>query len=828
MKFSVNWLREFINPSISNAQLCDQLTMAGLEVESFTPAVPKFTNVFTAKVLETKQHPDAERLKVCKVLSNKEVLTIVCGASNVAPGLTVPLAIDGAKLQDGVIKIKKSKIRGIESQGMICSVTELGLSETGAGIWELPSDTPLDVDLYEYLKLDDQIIELSITPNRGDCLSVNGIAREVKAINYLNNIQINQTTINTDLINSKIDENLDFKINIAATDACPSYCGRVIKNLNSNAVTPIWMQEKLRRSGIRSIYPLVDVTNYVMLELGQPMHAFDLTKINKEINVRFAYKQETLVLLDNTTLELTDTDLVICDQTKPLALAGIKGGLDSGITNLTTDILLESAFFTPTAIMGKARHYNISSDGSQRWERGVDPILDKLAMDRATTLLLEIAGTDNTAVSKILEVKNENYYQENLNKSIKLRHHRIKRLLGIELENTAVRNILTSLGLVLQSYENDVYTFLVPSYRFDLNIEEDLLEELARIHGYNNIPNTIPNRSLDLLNIQDKVNLEKNIRNILSGRGYLETINYSFIDNELQADFNPNNLASKSRGILKLINPISSEMSELRQSLCPGLIKTAKYNFNHQTDYLKLYEIGKCFYKNADNTISEENKLAGIIAGNKGPTNWHNKSAKVDFFDIKGDLEVLFADLNISHVSFCSIDWVMQNLQNSGINIGYTNCTAIHPGQSALILCNNKVIGWVGKLHPQVSKKTDIDNSVILFELSLEELEMPGYTCYKDVSKMPSIKRDLAFLFKQNVTAQQIFDTVKSTVGSLLKNMEIFDVYQGDGIQQGYKSLAFSMILQDFDKTLVDNEIVAVINNVVDVITNKLGGQLRE
>ena len=829
MKFSVNWLREFVNPGINNTQLVEQLTMAGLEVESLTPAISKFSNVFTAKVLAVKKHPDAERLKVCDVEYNNQVLNIVCGAPNVAAGMTVALAINGASLQNGAIKIKNSKIRGVESQGMLCSPQELGFADsTAQGIWDLGDAVPLNVDLYEYLKLDDEIIELSLTPNRGDCLSIRGVAREVASLNNMDESKINPVEIDTGLINSKLDANLKFKINILAKQACPRYCGRIIKGLDANAITPIWMQERLRRAGQRSIYPLVDVTNFVMLELGQPMHAFDLNKINDEINVRFANlgtANETLVLLDGTELKLANTDLVICDKNKPLALAGIKGGLESGITNSTTDIFLESAFFTPDSVIGKARKYNISSDGSQRWERGVDPMISKLAIERATTLLLQIAGTANTVVSNIQEDVNNDFFKT---KEVRLRHNRIKRVLGIELESNQVKSILTNLGLKLVENSNAEYIFAIPSHRFDLNIEEDLLEELARSYGYDNIPNNIPVRSLDLVPAQPEVLLAKNIRNILMGRGYLETVNYSFIDDTLQTDFNPRTLNDHSRGVIKLVNPISSEMSELRQSLCPGLLKIAEYNFNHQVDNLKLYEIGKCFYLNSDNTISEEVKLAGLIAGNTGSQSWHNKATKVDFFDAKADLEVLFAELNLSHLSFCSKDWVEQNLHKEGMNIGYVSCLGTHPGQSALITCNNKVIGWVGKLHPQVSKKTDIDNSVILFELSLEELEMPSYNCYNEISKMPSIRRDLAFLLKQDVTAQQLFDVVKSTVGGLLKNMEIFDVYQGDSIPQGHKSLAFSMVLQDNEKTLVDDEIVAVINKVVDVITNKFAGQLRE
>lgn len=835
MRFSVNWLKEIVDLDLSPEKLpeklAEKLTMAGLEVESITPACQKFTNVYTAEIIGIKQHPDADKLRICSVKYNNQVLQIVCGAANACVNAKVALAIAGATLQDGKIKIKNSKIRGVESQGMLCSKQELGFPiAEGAndGIWLLPYETtPLDVDLYEYLKLDDNIIELSLTPNRGDCLSLRGVARETAVLTDAT--LTNQFANN--LVSSKIVSSRkigDLKINIAAKEACPKYTARIVKNLDPKAVTPVWMQERLRRSGIKSIFPLVDITNYVMLELGQPMHAFDLSKLGNEITVRLANstvnnidnKQEKLVLLDNTEITLNNKDLVISsninNHDQPVALAGVMGGIATAISASTSNVLLESAFFTPQAILGRGRAHGIVSDSAQRFERGVDPAISKLAMERATELLLEIASTADTIVGEIIEIINVTYFTE---KYINLRHDRIKRILGIEIDSKQVINILTRLGLELISNKQSVYNFKIPSHRFDLVIEEDLLEELARIYGYNSIPNVNPVRSLELQPAQANVTLLKKIRNILSDRGYHETVNYSFIDNKLQSDFYKLN----NNQILKLINPISNTMSEMRLSLCPGLIRTAEYNFNnYRSDQaLRLYEIGKCFYLNNDNTVTEVNKLAGILAGIRCAENWHDKAKKIDFFDGKGDLEVLFSQLGLLNCRFITAD-PKDSLA----------CPAMHPGQSAFIIYHNKCIGWVGKMHPQVSKKTDLDNSVILFELSLEELQMPSYTnietSYKEISKMPVIKRDLAFLLKVDIKAEQLLDLVTNSVGGLLKSLEIFDVYQGDGIPNGYKSIAFSMILQHQDKTLVDDEIVSVVSKVVEVVTNKLAGQLRE
>lgn len=816
MKFSANWLREIVDPNVSNQKIVEQLTMAGLEVEAINPACINFSGVVTAKIIEVTQHPDADKLKVCTVESQNESLQIVCGDPTVSVGSTVALARVGAKLQNGEFKIKKSKLRGVESFGMLCSLKELGLAETSQGIWVMPESTELDQDLHEYLSLNDDIIELSLTPNRGDCFNLRGIAREVAVINNTN--FEDPVAKQKENFNNQ-DDNLVFDIRVDNTDACPVYEGRVIRNLDPNAVTPLWMQERLRRSGIRSLYPLVDVTNYIMLEFGQPMHAFDLACLKQGIIVRNAKAKEKIKLLDETELELSEHDLLICDHDGPLALAGVKGGDHSGIDDHTTDVFLESAFFNPEYIARTARRYNIITDSSQRYERGVDPNLTRSAINRATELLLEIAGTKDTVVGKINKVAKPGFV-ENLSKPEKhvvLRESRVAKILGLELDSSIIQDILLRLGLELinkKEVNSDVeYHWQVPSHRFDISIEEDLLEELARIYGYNNIPNKAPKRDLVIKPKQPEVQIRQKIREVLSRQGYSETLNYSFIDSSLQKYF------SKINNVLKLINPISSEMGELRLSLVPGLIKVAEYNINHQVDSLKLYEMGKCFYLDSNGDVIEHNKLAGILVGKASRENWDHKSRKVDFYDAKRDLEVLFTDLGMV-INSEAIRFEPVNLSDSLLGL--------HPGQTANISYQDKYIGWVGASHPSLKKKTDLDNAVILFELNLDELKIPSYNHYKGISKFPQIRRDLAFLFKNEIKMQDLYDIVVKLAGDLLRDLYIFDIYTGEGVPEGHKSIAFAMVLQHQDKTLVDAEVNAVIDSIIETVEQKLGGKLRE
>lgn len=809
MKFSVNWLRElgnFNKSKLTNEIIIEQLTMAGLEVESLEPACVNFSGVFTAEIINVEQHPDADKLKICTVRHHDQNLTVVCGDPKVAAGFKVALATVGAKLKNGDFQIKKSKLRGVESHGMLCSLSELGLAETSDGIWVLPDNIELGLDLYQYLQLDDSIMELSLTPNRGDCFSLRGVARELSVIN-------NQ--LFKDLVDVKDQyktlPNCTLPITVLNQTACPRYVGRVIKNLNPVAITPFWMQERLRRSGIRSLYPLVDITNYVMLEYGQPMHAFDLAEISDEIIVRNADSNEKLVLLDGRELVLSSDDLLICDNVKPLALAGAMGGLHSGISSSTTNVFLESANFNTEYIARTARRHKIITDSTQRFERGVDPSITQAAITRATELLLEIAGTADTVVGEISDLCHQNLISTK--KTILLREHRLKRVLGIKLNTQEIRDILTKLGLDLLACEkvgDDVHhKWQVPSHRFDINIEEDLFEELARIHGYNNIPNVLPKRSLELKSKQPNVYLAQRIRDILTGRGYLEVLTYSFIDNKYQEYF-ANNQTS-----LKLLNPISSEMSELRLSLCPGLLKVAEYNLNHKAESLRLYEIGKTFSLDKNAECIEVNKFAGILVGKNNKEHWALESSKVDFFDAKGDLELLFAELGLQGTIFINFE-------------SHEVLSGVHPGQSAKIIYNDNYIGWLAVIHPSIKKAIKIDNPVILFELNLDELVIPSYNKYKVISKFPQIRRDLAFLFKNEIKTQDFYDIVKKEAGGLLQDLFVFDIYQGEGVPEGYKSVAFAIILQHESKTLVDDEINQMVSNIIRQITDMLGGKLRE
>lgn len=811
MKFSANWLREVVNPKVTNNELVEQLTMAGLEVESVVPACINFSGVYTAEIKHVEQHPNADKLKVCTVNLNNEDLQIVCGDPTVSSGSKVALATVGAKLNNGEFKIKKSKLRGVESYGMLCSKQELGLAETSNGIWVLPNETELGLNLFEHLQLDDDIIELSLTPNRGDCFSLRGIAREAAVLNKIefNDLVTNSTS---ESIGESGQESLDIKIENYTS--CPRYVGRIITGLNSNARTPDWMQERLRRSGIRCLYPLVDVTNYVMIELGQPMHAFDLDKFDGHIVVRNAVHNEKIKLLDETELELNSEDLLICDKSRPLALAGVMGGEDSGICENTTSVLLESAFFSPESIARTVRRYNIISDSSQRFERGVDPSITKKAIVRATELLLEIAGCENTKVNNIQE-NIDPAFNDKLSHgfyNVDLTANKIKKVLGISIPEQQLDNILKSLGLNLIS-KDDIngdtqYKWQIPTHRFDLRIEEDLIEELARVYGYNNIPNIAPKRDLVIKTKQPEVVLKQKARETLTNLGFSEILTYSFIDNKLQPYF------GGDKKVLKLVNPISSEMGELRTSLCPGLIKVAEYNTNHKIDDLKLFEIGKSFELGEEGNCIEYNKLAGILTGKACLEHWDKDSRKVDFYDAKGYLEIFFKNLGLIDVSFkVDKDKLLPGL---------------HPGQTAQLSYNDKYIGWLGAMHPSVKNKIDLDNAVILFEINLDELQIPSYNSYKGISKYPQIRRDLAFLFKNEIEMQELYDIVNGLAGDLLQNMYIFDIYTGEGVPEGYKSVAFAVILQHHEKTLVDDQINQLVDSIIQQVEQRLGGKLRE
>ncbi|MFW2371978.1 MAG: phenylalanine--tRNA ligase subunit beta [Gammaproteobacteria bacterium] len=790
MKISEQWLREWVNPAIDTQALADQITMAGLEVDSIEPAAGSFSKVVVAQVKSIEKHPDADKLNVCQVDAGGELLQIVCGASNVRQGLMVACATIGAVLP-GNFKIKKSKLRGVESNGMLCSEKELGMADSAEGLMELPDDAPIGADIRDYLQLDDQLIEVDLTPNRSDCLSLAGVAREVATLN-----QCDLTPVAIAPVKAEIDDG--FPITVEAFAACPRYLGRVIRNANTQAATPLWMIEKLRRSGIRSLGPAVDVTNYVMLELGQPMHAFDLDSLQGSIQVRMAKPGETITLLDGKEIKATENTLLIADEDKPLALAGIMGGEGSGVADSTQHLLLECAFFSPLAIAGKAREYGLHTDSSHRFERGVDPELQARAMERATQLLLDICGGQPGPVIEVASAADLP-----LPAPILLRPNRITRMLGIEFATKEVEDILSRLGMQLESHE-DGWLVTAPTFRFDIAIEADLIEELIRVHGYNNIPRTMPRYQPMMKPLtESRLDLQQ-VKDTLVSRGFFEAITYSFVDPAWQAVIDP--------GIepVTLANPLSAELSVMRTSLWPGLLKALQHNINRQQPRVRLFESGLSFVP-GNKGLVQQAKIAGAICGALNEEQWGEVSRKVDFFDLKADVEAIMELGGLAEVSF-------EKAEHS----------ALHPGQSARILKNGQVIGWIGALHPQTQKALDIDPPCYVFELEQQSVLDTNVPVFTSLSKFPEVRRDIAVIIKQEIPVQSLFQSIKAAASDVLQEILLFDVYTGKGIDIGLKSVALGLILQGFSRTLKDEDVESEITKIVTALSKDFGATLRE
>jgi len=792
MKFSEQWLREWVNPDVTTAELSHQLTMAGLEVDAIEPVAAAFNNVVVGEVVSLEQHPDADRLRVCQVNVGSEILSIVCGASNVAQGQKVPAALIGAKLPGG-LKIKKSKLRGVESFGMLCSPVELGMADSSDGLMLLPPDAEPGTDVRELLGLDDKTIEIGLTPNRGDCLSVAGIAREAGVVNQV-------MVEGPEYVEFTVEHQDSMSVRLTAAEACPRYFGRIIKGINPKAETPLWMKERLRRSDLRSISPVVDVTNYVMLELGQPMHAFDLAKLQGGIEVRYAVEGEQLVLLDGQEVTLKADTLVVADQGAAVAMAGIMGGEPSSVTDETADLFLESAFFAPETIIGKARQYGLHTDSSHRFERGVDFELPAQAMRRATELLLGIVGGVAGSVIEVNESENLPQRQP-----ITLREDRIKRLLGIELEQDKVTEMLTRLGMNVVE-QGKTWLVTPPSFRFDITIEADLVEEVGRIFGYDDLPTEAPNMPLEVaLPREAQVRMER-VRAYLLDSGYQEAINYSFVDAAMQSQIIPDVAA------IALANPISADMSVMRTSLWTGLLQALKYNQNRQQDRIRLFEQGVVFTRQ-DDEIFERKLLSGVITGNLMPEQWGIKSRKVDFYDLKADIEGLLGlTAHFDEYTFVA-----------------DNHPALHPGQTAAIKTSAGLpIGWIGKLHPELEKSLGFNGSVYLFEVLEEVFAEAVKPAFAELSKFPSVKRDLAIVADDSVSAQQLKDCIAAASGEYLANLQLFDVYCGEGVESGRKSLALSLTFQDHSRTLKDEDVDALVSNVLDKLDQELRATLRE
>lgn len=791
MKISTKWLREWVSVEATTNELADRLTMAGLEVEGISPAAPEFSGVIVAEIVSCEQHPDADRLRVCTVATGSDTLQIVCGADNARVGLKAPLATVGAVLP-GDFKIRRSKLRGVESHGMLCSAKELGLSEDASGLMALSSTAPVGTDLRDWLQLDDDIIEVDLTPNRSDCLSMRGVAREVAAL--FDRPFVEQDTAP---VSATIDEQPD--IRLEAGQACPRYLGRIVRGIDASAESPVWLQERLRRAGLRSLSAVVDITNYVMLELGQPMHAFDLSRVQGGLVVRFAQAGETLDLLNGQAVTLQDDTLVIADHAQALAMAGIMGGEASGVADDSVDILLESAFFATDELAGRARQYGLHTDSSHRFERGVDPELARRAMERATQLILQIVGGSAGPVVEVSEPSALPARPE-----IHLRKARISHVLGVEIAPAEVEDILDRLGLQVEAVA-DGWRVGVPSFRFDLSIEVDLIEELARIWGYDRIPARRPAQPVVMGSQPESRITQRRLRELLVDRDYQEAITYSFIEPGMQRLFDPEHTP------LALANPLSSELSVMRTSLWPGLINAVLYNQNRQQTHMRLFEIGLRF-RGELSALEQERMLAGVASGQRYPEQWGAESAPLDFYDVKGDVEALL-ELTGTPDQF---------------EFRAAAHPALHPGQSAQIWRDDELVGWLGAVHPQLEKELDLDGRTFVFELLLDRVRTRQTPAFTALSRFPSIRRDLAVLVAGDLDARAVQESIRGAAGSLLRDVFVFDVYRGKGIPEGKKSLAMGLILQDSSRTLVDRDVDEIIDRTVTQLKQEFGAVLRE
>ncbi|MEN4871657.1 phenylalanine--tRNA ligase subunit beta [Kosakonia cowanii] len=795
MKFSELWLREWVNPAVDSEALSGQITMAGLEVDGVEPVAGAFHGVVVGEVMECAQHPNADKLRVTKVnVGGDRLLDIVCGAPNCRLGLKVAVATVGAVLP-GDFKIKAAKLRGEPSEGMLCSFSELGISDDHNGIIELPADAPIGTDIREYLKLDDNTIEISVTPNRADCLGIIGVARDVAV---LNKSPLNEPEIAP--VAATINDTLP--IVVEAQEACPRYLGRLVKGINVSAPTPLWMKEKLRRCGIRSIDAVVDVTNYVLLELGQPMHAFDSDRLEGGIVVRMAKEGETLVLLDGNEAKLSSDTLVIADQKNALAMGGIFGGEHSGVNSETKNVLLECAFFNPLSITGRARRHGLHTDASHRYERGVDPQLQYKAMERATRLLLDICGGE---AGPVIDVTNEASLPKRA--TIRLRRSKLDRLIGHHIADEQVSDILTRLGCEVTAGQ-DEWLAVAPSWRFDMEIEEDLVEEVARVYGYNNIPDEPVQAGL-IMGEHREANLSlKRVKTMLNDKGYQEVITYSFVDPKLQQLIHPGEEA------LVLPSPISSEMSVMRLSLWTGLLGTIVYNQNRQQSRVRIFETGLRFVPDtqANLGIRQDVMLAGAICGNRYEEHWDLAKNSVDFFDLKGDLES-----------------VLELTGKTGaIEFRAETNPALHPGQSAAIYLKDKRIGFIGVVHPELERKLDLNGRTLVFELEWNALADRAVPQAQEISRFPANRRDIAVVVNENVPAADVLAECKKVGANQVVGVNLFDVYRGKGVVEGSKSLAISLILQDTGRTLEEEEIAATVARCVEALKERFQASLRD
>lgn len=793
MKFSEAWLRQWVNPALNSDDLLFQMTMAGLEVDGTEPVAQSFSGVVVGEILSAEQHPDADKLRVCQVSAGADPVQVVCGAPNARVGLKTAFAQVGAVLP-GNFKIKKAKLRGVESFGMLCSAEELGLGEDADGIMELSH--AVGADLAEIagadLPLDDLTVDVDLTPNRGDCLSLKGLAREV---GVLNNLEVTYPQITPVPAASE----QTFSVTLEAKAQCPRYLGRVMEGVDLTQPSPSWLTERLRRCGLRSIDPVVDVTNYVLIELGQPMHAFDLDRLDSGITVRMAQSGDTLTLLDGQEVALDPQTLVIADAQGPVAMAGVMGGKNSGVQNDSTNIFLECAFFAPIAIAGTARRYGLHTDASHRYERGVDFQLQRDAMERATQILIDIVGGRPGPLVETLDEASVPVQAE-----VRLREWKLNELLGITIDVSQVDQALERLDFNVaqrqQTAQGVVWEVVSPTHRFDIAIEADLIEEVCRIYGYNNVPVTQPQVRLPLAQVALQHHSERQLRERIAGLGFQEVITYSFVDPKTEALLNQT-LTPKA-----LANPMSSEQSVMRTSLLPGLIDAAKRNSARQQDSGRLFEVGLVF--RPKQRLEQDLTVGGVMWGKRKPEAWHSDSAAADFFDVKGVVEEL--------------------AQWAGLNLTYAvlDDPAMHPGQSAGVFLDGEKIGRVGRLHPRVENALDVEQ-LYAFELDAQAILQRPKRSHGKVSRFPAVRRDIAVVVQQNISAQTVLDVLTQGMGALCTNITLFDVYQGDGIDSEEKSLALGLTLQSQENTLGEEEINAVAQTAIGLLEQHCGARLR-
>ena len=789
MILSENWLREWANPDLDAEALAHTLTMAGLEVDALTPLADGLSGVVVAEIISAEPHPDADKLRVCSVNTGTDTVQIVCGAPNAAAGLKAPLAQPGAKLPGG-IKIKKAKLRGVESQGMLCSGAELNLSEDHDGLLALAADAPVGTPIEDYLDLNDRLIEIGLTPNRADCLSIAGVARDLAVAT---GTEFSAPALEP--VPATIDQTLS--IEVTAPADCPRYLGRVISDVDVSRPTPLYMVERLRRAGIRSIDAVVDITNYVMLELGQPLHAFDLDALEGGIQVRHAQPEERITLLDGEERTLTPDTLVIADHQKALAMAGIMGGEGSGISAETHHLFLEAAFFAPELMAGRARHYGLHTDASHRYERGVDPELAYQAVERATQLFLECVGGE---AGPVTDVTSSVHLPKR--EAVSLKASSIRRMLGIDLASDEVTRIFKGLGFAVEA-DADTGSWLctAPSWRFDMGREADLLEEIARIHGYDNIPVEPVRGAASVGAYAESATPQSVIKQRLVARGFNEAITFSFVSPEFQQLIDP------EIEPVALKNPISSDLAVMRTSLIPGLLGAAAHNINRQQTRVRLFEMGLRFM--TGEALAQTPMLALLLCGRRMPEGWSSNAESVDFYDMKGEIEALLqaADQSLTFRS--------------------TVRPGLHDGQTAEILLGEKVVGFMGRLHPSTAKALNLPEQTLVAELEWASVVGRALPHYEEISKFPEVRRDIAVIVNRETPSAALLDAARASAGASLADARIFDVYEGDGVAENEKSLAIGLTFRDQSRTLTDEEINESLSQVIESLSEKLGATLR-